>query len=104
MADVQVSFMETSDLQESVGVLSLAMLNNPLHVALFQVNGETERLHIEKAFLDFFSQLPGVVYLAKENRKIVGVLRMKSCVGTQVIAKQAFSKKRCGREWKRRLL
>jgi hypothetical protein len=27
------------------------------------------------------NNLPGIVFLAKENEKIIGVLRMKSCIG-----------------------
>ena len=77
----QISLMELSDVRASTKVLSIAMLNNPLHVALFQGNGENERLEIEKMFLELFRNLPGIVFLAKENDTIVGVMRMKSCQG-----------------------
>ena len=40
MGNVQISFMEKSDIQESANVLSVAMLDNPLHVAVFQGKGE----------------------------------------------------------------
>lgn len=32
MHDFHISFMENNDIQESAKVLSLAMLNNPLHL------------------------------------------------------------------------
>jgi ribosomal protein S18 acetylase RimI-like enzyme len=84
MGTPTISFMEKSDLQESARVLSAAMLNNPLHVAVFQGNGEKERLEIEKMFFHLFQELPGIVFLAKEGQKIIGVMRMKSCDGRKM--------------------
>ena len=81
MSDIHTSFMEHRDIQEAAKVLSHAMLDNPLHMAVFLGNGEIERLEIEKMFIELFNELPGIVYLAKEGKKIVGVMRMKSCVG-----------------------
>jgi len=73
--------MEKNDIQQSARVLSVAMLNNPLHVAVFQGNGEKERMEIEKMFCALFIELPGIVFLAKEKQNIIGVMRMKSCEG-----------------------
>jgi ribosomal protein S18 acetylase RimI-like enzyme len=39
---------------------------------------------IEKMFLELFHNSPGIVFLAKENEKIIGVMRMKSCTGKVV--------------------
>ncbi|MCP4368149.1 MAG: GNAT family N-acetyltransferase [Deltaproteobacteria bacterium] len=83
MSNFQISFMEHSDIQESARVLSLAMLNNPLHIAVFQENGENERLEIERMFFELFNSLPGIIFLAKESKKIIGVMRMKSCEGSK---------------------
>lgn len=80
MRTIHFSFMEHNDIQETARVLSLAMLNNPLHMAVFQGNGESERLEIERMFLELFNKLPGIVFIAKEHKKIVGVMRMKSAV------------------------
>ena len=44
------------------------MLNNPLHVAIFQGKGEKERIDIEKMFCKLFIELPGIVFLAKEKQ------------------------------------
>ena len=77
----KLSFMEINDIQESAEVLSVAMLNNPLHVAVFQGQGEKERIEIEKMFCELFIELPGIVFLAKEKQNIIGVMRMKSCEG-----------------------
>jgi len=83
MNDINISLMENIDLQESARVLSVAMLNNPLHDAVFQGQGEKERLEIEKMFNDLFLQLPGIGFLAKEKQNIIGVMRMKSCQGSK---------------------
>jgi ribosomal protein S18 acetylase RimI-like enzyme len=82
MGNLQISFMEQNDVQQSAEALSIAMLNNPHHIGVFLGNGEKERLEIEKMFVDLFNYLPGVVFLAKDNEKIIGVMRMKSCIGS----------------------
>ena len=84
MDGFRLSLMELSDIQEAVKVLSIAMLNNPLHIAVFKGSGESERLEIEKMFLELFHDLPGIVFLARERNKIVGVMRMKSCQGRKI--------------------
>jgi ribosomal protein S18 acetylase RimI-like enzyme len=81
MNNFHISFLENTDVQESAQVLSLAMLNNPMHIAVFGGNGENERVEIEKMFLELFYRRLGIVFLAKEGQKIVGVMRMNSCVG-----------------------
>ena len=83
MDSIKLSFMEKNDIQESARVLSVAMLNNPLHVAVFQGKGEKERMEIENMFCELFIALPGIVFLAKEKQNIVGVMRMKSCKGRE---------------------
>jgi len=90
MNHFHISFMEHNDIQEAARVLSLSMLDNPLHIAVFQGDGENERLEIERMFFDLFNKLPGIVFLAKEGMSIVGVMRMKSCVGrkTEDVSKE----------------
>ena len=83
MDSLTLSFMEKNDIKESARVLSVAMLNNPLHIAVFQGKGEKERMEIEKMFCDLLIELPGIVFLAKEKQNIIGVMRMKSCDGSQ---------------------
>ncbi len=81
MSDVTVSFMQKDELQESATALSIAMLKNPLHMAIFRGDSESERIQIEQTFTSLFSELPEIVYVAKKNGKIIGVMRMKSCQG-----------------------
>jgi ribosomal protein S18 acetylase RimI-like enzyme len=64
------------------------MLHNPLHVALLGGSGETERQEIERMFLELFETLPGIVFLSKEEGRIVGVMRMNSCVGKKTGGEQ----------------
>lgn len=85
MDNLRIAFMELGDIQESIRVLSLAMLNNPVHVTVFRGNGEAQRLAIEKMFAELFSQLPGIVFCAREGDQIVGVMRMKSCAGRKAV-------------------
>lgn len=77
----KITFMEVNEVDESAKTLSIAMLNNSLHIAVFKGNGEKQRLKIESMFVDLFNNNPGIIYIAKEERKIVGVMRMKSCSG-----------------------
>lgn len=84
MSNFHISFMEQNDIQHSAKVLSIAMLNNPHHIGVFLGNGEKERLEIEKMFFELFKNLPGIIFIAKENKKIIGVMRMKSCIGKVV--------------------
>ncbi len=83
MDSFQISLMELSETQKSARVLSVAMLNNPLHVAVFQGNSENERLEIEKMFYELLIEMPGIVFLVKEKQNIIGVMRMKSCEGSK---------------------
>ena len=69
MDSLKLSFMEKSDIQESAHVLSVAMLDNPLHVAVFKGKGEKERMQIEKMFGELLIELPGIVVLAKEKHR-----------------------------------
>ena len=84
MSSLQISFMEQNDIKKSAEALSIAMLNNPNHIGIFLGNAEKERLKIEKMFFELFNNLPGIVFLAKENEKIIGVMRMKSCIGKDI--------------------
>jgi len=72
MDSLKLSLMEINDIQESARVLSVAMLNNPLHVAVFQGESEKERIEIEKMFCELFIALPGIVFLAKEKKILSG--------------------------------
>ena len=84
MEKLIISFLEKSNIQEASRILSEAMLNVPLHIAVFQGHGEKERKLIEKMFFELLSDLPGITFLAKMDMQIVGVMRMKTCNGNKV--------------------
>jgi predicted N-acetyltransferase YhbS len=84
MEKFRISFLEKSDISEASRVLSEAMLKVPIHIAVFQGHGEKERKIIEKMFFELLSDLPNITFLARINRQIVGVMRMKSCNGGEV--------------------
>lgn len=79
---IKISFMELNEIKESAKVLSIAMLNNSLHLAVLKGNGEAQRIKIENMFVDLFTHNPGITYIAKEGQRIVGVMRMKTCCGS----------------------
>jgi len=101
MGNVQISLMEKSDTQESAKVLSIAMLNAKLHVAVLQGNSENERQEIEKMFFELFTHLPGIVFLAKEKQNIIGVMRMKSCEGYKPVDDPKESKDENDINWRK---
>ena len=103
MSNFRISFMEQNDIQKSAEVLSIAMLNNPNHLCVFLSNGENERREIEKMFFELFNSLPGIIFLAKDNEKIIGVMRMKSCIG-KVIDNPAIVENENDINWRKSVL
>jgi ribosomal protein S18 acetylase RimI-like enzyme len=90
---IYITFMELNEINELANALSIAMLNNSLHIAVLKGKGETQRLKIESMFVDLFNHNPGITYVAKEDRRIVGVMRMKSCCGSTVKKRVKENKK-----------
>jgi ribosomal protein S18 acetylase RimI-like enzyme len=101
MTDYTVSLMQQSDVRGSARVLSIAMLDARLHVAVLLGKGENQRREIEKMFNGLFTRLPGVVFLAKEKEKIVGVMRMKSCGGFKPVANPEDPEDENDIEWRK---
>jgi ribosomal protein S18 acetylase RimI-like enzyme len=104
MGKFSISFLEKSDISESSRVLSEAMLNVPLHIAVFQGHGEKERKLIENMFFGLLSDLPGITFLARINRQIVGVMRMKSCSGSKVTNEHAQTGDVTNLDWRKSYL
>lgn len=101
MEKLKISFLEKSDLPEASKVLSKAMLKVPLHTAVFQGHGEKERKIIEITFFKLLSDLPGITFLARINRQIVGVMRMKSCDGSKVSEQDSQTEDEDSLEWRK---
>ncbi len=85
MNKLTISFLEKPDIKEAIRVLSLAMQNNPINLAVFQGEGENIRKGIEKDFIGMFSDMPGIVFTGKVKGQIVGIMRMRSCDGRKEI-------------------
>ena len=101
MEKFSITFLEKSDISESSRVLSEAMLNVHLHIAVYQGHGEKERKLIEKMFFELLSDLPGITFLARINRQIVGVMRMKSCSGSEVSNEHAQTEELNNLDWRK---
>ena len=101
MENFSITFLEKSDISESSKVLSEAMLNVPLHIAIFQGHGEKERKMIESIFFELLRDFPGITFLARINRQIVGVMRMKSCNGSKVNNECAQTGDVANLEWRK---
>lgn len=101
MDTCRISLLEKSNIAAASRVLSEAMLNNPLHVAIFQGQGEKERQIIAKMFFELFIDLPGVIFLAWINQQIVGVMRMKSCNGRKVSNEHTQIKEVNNLDWRK---
>ena len=101
METCRISFLEKGSISEASRVLSEAMLNVPLHIAVFQGHREKERKIIENMFFELLSDLPGITFLARINRQIVGVMRMKSCNGRKVSNEHARSGDVTNLDWRK---
>lgn len=78
---VDISLIQEKEIEEAARVLSMAMLDTPIHVAVYQGQGEKQRLEIESLFNKLLNHSQKIVFVAKENKQIVGVMRMRSCLG-----------------------
>lgn len=101
MEQLKISFLEKNGLSEASRVLSEAMLKNPLHISVFQGHGEEERKIIEIMFYELLSDLPGITFLARMGRQIVGVMRMKSCDGRKVSNEHAQVYDKDNLDWRK---
>jgi ribosomal protein S18 acetylase RimI-like enzyme len=101
MDTCRISFLEKSNISEASKVLSEAMLKVPNHIAIFQGHGEKEREIIEKIFFELLSDLPGITFLARINKQIIGVMRMKSCDGSKVSNEPAQTEEVNNLDWRK---
>ena len=65
MDSVIIQLAENNEIQEAAHVLSFAMIDNPIHLAVYQGQGEKERVETKKAFLDILNEIPAKIFLAK---------------------------------------
>lgn len=79
MKDVHLVAMPPGEEYQAAKVLSIAMLSNPIHVAVLQGQGEAERKRLEAMFSGMLTERPGEVFVAKHRGTTVGVLRSYRC-------------------------
>ena len=91
MDNVIIQLAENHEIQEAAHVLSFAMVDNPIHLAVYQGQGEKERVETEKVFLAILNEIPAKIFLAKSGEKIIGVMRMRLCTGSEVSNNQERS-------------
>ncbi|MGD9053548.1 MAG: GNAT family N-acetyltransferase [Desulfobacterales bacterium] len=101
MQTCRISFLQKSDISEASRVLSEAMLKVPIHIAIFQGQGEKQRNIIAKTFFELLTDLPGITFLATIGTQIVAVMRMKSCDGSTVTEERAQPEKVNNLEWRK---
>ncbi len=93
--------MEKADIEKSARVLSISMLDNPIHVAVFQNSTEKSRIEIENDFIKLLSEKPGIVFIAKERQKMIGIMRMNSCSGKDAVTDKTESMDENNIDWRR---
>jgi predicted N-acetyltransferase YhbS len=79
----EIAALDKRDIPEAARVLSLAMVSCPIHVAVFQGQGDEVRRVQESMFARLLRHNPGLVFVGKLDGQVIGVLRMKSCKGGQ---------------------
>lgn len=81
--EARLCLLEKKDLDQALDVLAEAMLPLPLHEAVFGGTGPKEAREIRAGFAGLFQDIPGIVWTARQEGRIVGVCRMKSCQGSE---------------------
>jgi len=88
MNDADLVAIAAGEEYQAAKALSIAMLSNPIHIAVLQGQGETERQHLEAMFSSMLKERPGEVSVAKHEGAIVGVLRSYKCRAGQLSHEQ----------------
>ncbi len=86
MPCVEIQPMQPTELHAAARVLSYAMLNNPIHIAVYQQQDERVRQRIKAGFIEVLQKRSGTVVLAKVATQIIGVYRSKLCGGKRVLS------------------
>jgi GNAT superfamily N-acetyltransferase len=79
MKHVELVAMAKGEEFQAAIALSNAMVSNPIHIAVYQGQGETERKQVEDMFYEMFQQRRGEVFVAKHDNAIVGAIRWRDC-------------------------
>ena len=88
MLALELRTLQPEDKNPSARIFSMAMLDNPIHVAVYGAAGALERLALERRFRAMLDDQPGETIVAAIEGEIVGVCRWYSCHGGWVIAEE----------------
>jgi ribosomal protein S18 acetylase RimI-like enzyme len=92
VSDLAISELEDRHTCEAARALSLAMVSCPIHLAVFQ-GEDAEALDVQERMFDrLLRHYAGLVYVARLDRQVVGVLRMRACQGREASEPQAGEK------------
>lgn len=80
--------LQHEDIPPAAQLLSMAMLDNPIHVVVYGAAGATERVALEWRFRAMFEERPGEAIVAINEGEIVGVCRWYPCHGGWEIAQE----------------
>lgn len=89
MNHLELAGMNSGEEHQTAIVLSLAMVNNPIHRAVLKGQGKSERQRLEGMFLEMLRERPGEVFVVKRESTIVGVLRSQACHGNPTLRQPA---------------
>ena len=67
--------LQSGEVREASVVISHAFVTSPVPVAVFQGQGEKQRRRQEAVFKIMLKRMPGQVPLAKDQGRIIGVIR-----------------------------
>lgn len=86
MPQVEIQAMQSTEVTAAATVLSHALLNNPLHMAVYERQDEGVRQQIQAGFVEVLQKRSGTVVLAKVATQMIGVYRSKLCGGKRVLS------------------
>lgn len=81
MEPVTIQAMQPQEIDEATAVLSRALLSNPLQEAVYRSHDHKTGQEIKENFRETLKKKPSQTFVAKLGSQIVGVYRMKPCIG-----------------------
>jgi ribosomal protein S18 acetylase RimI-like enzyme len=79
--DLDLVLFAAGEEPQAANILGIAMVSNPIHIAVLGGQGETERQRLEGWFLEMLRERPKEVFVAKHKGTMVGMLRSQACHG-----------------------
>ena len=76
MDQINIEPFQPEDTKDAAHVVAVAMRTNPSHVAVFQGHADEEIQRATGVFEILFQNSPGTTLVARQEGKLVGVLRM----------------------------